>query len=151
VGGGKAQAAPVKKHGHGLLQRGAVAAGGAARMGKHDKDPMPMERLPGAGLGARAAGVAAATEAGGAGTAAGVVSARQGSGPGDGRTVEVGRAAPVAKPHAPVGARPPRDAGLPEPHAPIPGPAVPANPPALHNRAARRRWKSLQRHGRTLK
>jgi len=47
-----------------------AAAGGAARMGKHDKDPMPMERLPGAGLGARAAGIAAATEAGGAGTAA---------------------------------------------------------------------------------
>src|SRR5208283_50018 len=70
LGGGKAQAAPVEKHGHGLLQRGAVAAGGAARMGKHDKDPMPMERLPGAGLGARAAGIAAATEAGGAGTAA---------------------------------------------------------------------------------
>jgi len=67
VGGGKAQAAPVEKHGHGLLQRGAVAAGGAARMGKHDKDPMPMERLPGAGLGARAAGIAAAREAGGAG------------------------------------------------------------------------------------
>src|SRR5208283_5618677 len=38
VGGGKAQAAPVEKHGHGLLQRGAVAAGGAARIGKHDKD-----------------------------------------------------------------------------------------------------------------
>src|SRR5208283_896781 len=64
VGGGKAQAAPVEKHGRGLLQRGAVAAGGAARMGKHDKDPMPMERLPSAGLGARAAGTSAATEAG---------------------------------------------------------------------------------------
>jgi hypothetical protein len=123
----------------------AGGAGTAARMGKHDKDPMPMERLPGTGLGARAAGIAAATEAGGAGTAAGVASARQVSGPGDGRTVEVGRAAPVAKPHAPVGARPPRDAGLPEPHAPIPGLAVPATPPALPNRAARRRWKSLQR------
>jgi hypothetical protein len=92
VGGGKAQAAPVKKHGHGLLQRGAVAAGGSARMGKHDKDPVPMERLPGTGLGARAAGVAAATEARGAGT--------------------VGADAILA---------------------------------ALPNRAARRRWKSLQR------
>jgi hypothetical protein len=70
VDGGKAQAAPVEKHGHGLLQRGAVAAGGAVRMGKHDKDPMPLGRLPGAGLGARAAGIAAATQAGGAGTAA---------------------------------------------------------------------------------
>jgi hypothetical protein len=128
-----------------LAKREALAARRAARMGKHDKDPMPMERLPGTGLGARAAGIAAATEAGGAGTAAGVASARQVSGPGDGRTVEVGRAAPVAKPHAPVGARPPRDAGLPEPHAPIPGLAVPATPPALPNRAARRRWKSLQR------
>jgi hypothetical protein len=98
VGGGKAQAAPVEKHGHGLLQRGAVAAGGAARMGKHDKDPVPMARLPGAGLGARAAGVAAATEAGGAGTA---------------------RADAILA--------------------------------ALPNRAARRRWKSLQRRGRTLK
>jgi len=92
VRGGKAQAAPVEKHGHGLLQRGAVAARRAARMGKHDKDPMPMERLPGAGLVARAAGIAAATEAGGAGTA--------------------GADAILA---------------------------------ALPNRAARRRWKSLQR------
>jgi hypothetical protein len=35
-------------------------------------------------------------------------------------------AARLAKPHAPVGARPPRDAGLPGPHAPIPGAADPA-------------------------
>jgi hypothetical protein len=77
-----------------LTKREALAARRAARMGKHDKDPM--ERLPGAGLGARAARIAAATEAGGAGgagTAAGVVSARQGSGPGDGRTVQAGRGA----------------------------------------------------------
>jgi len=53
-------------------------------------------------------------------------------------------AAPVAKPLAPVGAHPPRGAGVPGPHAPIPGPAAPAIPPGLPNRAARRRWKSLQ-------
>jgi hypothetical protein len=72
----------------------AGSAGTAARMGKHDKDPVA--RLPGAGLGARATGIAAVTEAGDAGTAAGLVSARQESGPGDGRTVEVGRAAALA-------------------------------------------------------
>jgi hypothetical protein len=52
-----------------LAKREALAARRTARMGKHDKDPMPMECRPSAGLGARAAGISAATEAGGAGTA----------------------------------------------------------------------------------
>ena len=38
-------------------------------------------------------------------------------------------AARLAKPHAPVGARPPRGAGVPEPHAPIPGAAAAAAVP----------------------
>jgi hypothetical protein len=54
-------------------------------------------------------------------------------------------AAPVAKPLAPDRAPTPGDAGAPKPHAPIPGPAAPAIPPGLPNRAARRRWKRLQR------
>jgi hypothetical protein len=55
-------------------------------------------------------------------------------------------AAPVAEPRAPDRAPTPGDAGAPEPHAPIPGPAEPAIPPGLPNRAARRRWLSQQRH-----
>jgi hypothetical protein len=91
-GGALGQKGHVEELGRGPLQRGAVGVAGSARIGKHDKDPTPMERLPGAGLGARAAGIAAATEAGGSGTA--------------------GADAILA---------------------------------ALPNRAARRRWKSLQR------
>jgi hypothetical protein len=129
--------------------REAGGAGTAARMGKHDKDPMPMERLPGAGLGVRAAGIAAATETGGAGTAAGVASARQVSGPGDGRTVEAGRAAaPVHGRGAPfeVSVRNSLNSGAGGGTA-----AADAILAALPNRAARRRWKSLHRHARTLK
>jgi hypothetical protein len=124
-------------------------AGTAARMGKHDKDPMPLERLPGAGLGVRAEGIAAAREAGGAGTAAGVASARQVSGPGDGRTVEAGRAAaPVHGRGAPfeVSVRNSLNSGAGGGTA-----AADAILAALPNRAARRRWKSLHRHARTLK
>jgi hypothetical protein len=54
-------------------------------------------------------------------------------------------AAPVPKPLAPDRAPTPSDAGGPEPHAPIPGPAAPAIPPGLPNRAARRRWLRQQR------
>ena len=68
-GGALGQQGRVEELGRGPLQRGAVGVAGSARIGKHDKDPTPMERLPGAGRGARAAGIAAATEAGGAGTA----------------------------------------------------------------------------------
>ena len=91
------------KHGRGPLlslppgacpRGGAVGVAGSARMAKHDKDPR--EHLPGSGLGARAAGIAAARAVGCAGTAAGVVSARQGSGPGDRRTVAAGRGAALA-------------------------------------------------------
>ena len=46
---------------------GGGGSGTAARLGKPDKDPMPMECLPGASLGVRTAGIAAATEAGGSG------------------------------------------------------------------------------------
>jgi hypothetical protein len=132
-----------------LAKREALAARRAARMGKHDKDPMPLERLPGAGLGVRAEGIAAAREAGGAGTAAGVASARQVSGPGDGRTVEAGRAAaPVHGRGAPfeVSVRNSLNSGAGGGTA-----AADAILAALPNRAARRRWKSLHRHARTLK
>jgi len=54
-------------------------------------------------------------------------------------------AAAVAKPLAPNRAPTQGGAGVAELHAPIPGPAAPAVPPGLPNRAARRRWKSLQR------
>ena len=70
-GGALEQKGRVEELGRGPLQRGAVEAAGSARVGKPDKDPTPMERLPDAGLGARAAGIAAATAAGDAGTAAG--------------------------------------------------------------------------------
>jgi hypothetical protein len=40
----------------------------------------------------------------------------------------------------------PNNAGASKPHAPIPGPAEPVIPSDLPNRAARRRWKRLQRH-----
>jgi len=55
------------------------------------------------------------------------------------------RGAGVPEPHAPDRAPFPGEAGGPKPHAPIPGPAAPAIPPGLPNRAARRRWKWLQR------
>jgi hypothetical protein len=54
-------------------------------------------------------------------------------------------AARVAGAHAPDRAPGPGDAGVAKPHAPIPGPAAPATPPGLPNRAARRRWKRQQR------
>ncbi len=141
--GALGQKGRVEELGRGPLQRGAVGVAGSARMGKHDKDPTPMQRLPGAGLGARAAGIAAATEAGGAGTAAGVVSARQGSGPGDGRTVEAGRAAALAAKGGAaceVSVRNSLNSGAGGGTA-----SADAIMAALPNRAARRRWKSLQR------
>jgi hypothetical protein len=55
------------------------------------------------------------------------------------------RATAVPKPHAPERAPAPNNAGASKPHAPIPGRAEPAIPPALPNRAARRRWMRLQR------
>jgi len=140
-GGALEQKGRVEELGRGPLQRGAVGVAGSARMGKHDKDPTPMERLPGAGLGVRAAGIA--TEAGGAGTAAGVVSARQGSGPGDGRTVEVGRAAALV--HgcgAPFESSDRNSLNSGAGGGPAAADAILA---ALLNRAARRSWKSLQR------
>ncbi len=54
-------------------------------------------------------------------------------------------AARVTEPLAPNRTPTPSDAGAPQPLAPIPGPAEPAIPPGLPNRAARRRWKRQQR------
>ncbi|HXR36340.1 MAG TPA: HGGxSTG domain-containing protein [Candidatus Binataceae bacterium] len=122
-GGAFGQTGRVEELGRGPLQRGAVGVAGSARMGKHDKDPMPMERLPGAGLGARAAGISAATEAGGAAALA----------------TKGGAACEVS-------VRNPLNSGAGGGTA-----AADAILAALPNRAARRRWKSLQRRGRTLK
>jgi hypothetical protein len=51
----------------------------------------------------------------------------------------------AAQPHAPDRAPAPNKTGAAQPHAPIPGAEKPAIPPGLPNRAARRRWKRLQR------
>ena len=51
----------------------------------------------------------------------------------------------AAQPHAPDRAPAPNKTCAAQPHAPIPGRAEPAIPPGLPNRAARRRWKRLQR------
>ena len=71
---------------------GAVGAGTArraARIAKHDKDPM--ERRPGGCLAGGAAGTAAATDVLGAGTTPGVMlPAQDGSGHGDGRALKIG-------------------------------------------------------------
>jgi hypothetical protein len=92
-----------------LAKREVLAARRAARMVKHDKDPMPMERLPGAGLGACAAGIAAAPVHGHGAPFEGSDTNSMNSGTGGGTA---GADAILA---------------------------------ALLNRAARRRWKSLQR------
>src|SRR5208282_3530736 len=47
VGGGKAQAAPVEKHGHGLLQRGAVATEAGPPDGRRPAPPrQPRDQRP---------------------------------------------------------------------------------------------------------
>ena len=51
----------------------------------------------------------------------------------------------AAQPHAPDRAPAPNKTDAAQPHAPIPGTEKPAIPPGLPNRAARRRWKRLQR------
>ncbi len=51
----------------------------------------------------------------------------------------------TAQPPAPDRAPAPNKTCAAQPHAPIPGRAEPAVPPGLPNRAARRRWKRLQR------
>jgi hypothetical protein len=114
-GGAFGQKGRVEELGRGPLQRGAVGVAGSARIGKHDKDPTPMERLPGAGLGVRAAGIAAAPVHGRGAPFEGSDTNSLNSDAGGGTA---GADAILA---------------------------------ALPNRAARRRWKNLQRRARTLK
>jgi len=72
-----------------LVKRAVLAARRAARIAKHDKDPM--ERRPGGCLAGGAAGTAAATDVLGAGTTPNVMSpAQDGPGHGDGRALKVG-------------------------------------------------------------
>jgi len=115
---------------------GARSPGGAYVPGAH----APIPGAAGRAAAARADCPAEAT------AAASPADARQGRRPTPARPAGQNPvAAHVAGARAPDRAPGPGDAGVAKLHAPIPGPAAPATPPGLPNRAARRRWKRQQR------